>query len=128
MLATHFLRKYSQENARGEVHLSPEAMKLLTLYAWPGNVRELENAIERAVVVTQADRIAPESFALNQSVHGDAEDTAGKPLKEAVNVFKKHYIRQTLDMNQWNQTKTARLLGIQRTYLSRLIKELGIGR
>ncbi len=47
-------------------------------------------------------------------------------LKEAINVFKKHYIRQTLEMNRWNQTKTARILGIQRTYLSRLIKELEI--
>jgi DNA-binding NtrC family response regulator len=41
-------------------------------------------------------------------------------------VFKRYYIRQTLEMNRWNQTKTAKLLGIQRTYLSRLVKELEI--
>jgi Nif-specific regulatory protein len=49
-------------------------------------------------------------------------------MKEAVNIFKKHYIRQILEMNRWNQTKTSKLLGIQRTYLSRLIKELKINR
>jgi len=80
------------------------------------------------VVITQGGRIVPEVFALSQAADGDREEIAGKPLKEAVNVFKKHYIRQTLDANRWNQTKSARLLGIQRTYLSRLIKELGIGR
>ena len=50
------------------------------------------------------------------------------PKRGFTNIFKKHYIRQTLDMNRWNQTKTAKLLGIQRTYLSRLIKELNINR
>jgi DNA-binding NtrC family response regulator len=58
-----------------------------------------------------------------------AEDAYnGRSLKQAVNIFKKHYIRQTLDINRWNQTKTAELLEIQRTYLSRLIKELNINR
>ena len=49
-----------------------------------------------------------------------------KDLKRAVNDFKKEYIIELLDKNQWNQTNTARILGIQRTYLSKLIKELNI--
>jgi Nif-specific regulatory protein len=88
----------------------------------------LENAVERAVVITQSDFITPDLFVLDK-ISERAEDAYnGRSLKEAVNIFKKHYIRQTLDMNRWNQTKTAKLLGIQRTYLSRLIKELNISR
>ena len=128
VLAEFFLKKFNREIKKQIQGFTAEAMDVLLSYSWPGNVRELENAVERAVVVSQGDRIAPEAVALNQSIRGDSESTAGKPLKEAVNAFKKHYIRQTLDMNQWNQTKTARLLGIQRTYLSRVIKELGIER
>ena len=128
VLAEFFLKKFNREIKKQIQGFTAEAMDVILSYSWPGNVRELENAVERAVVVSQGDRIAPEAFALNQSIRGDSESTAGKPLKEAVNAFKKHYIRQSLDMNQWNQTKTAKLLGIQRTYLSRVIKELGIER
>ena len=101
-------------------------MDLLLSFAWPGNVRELENAIERAVVTSQSDQLAPEAFVLAGHSQAREDQYAGKQLKEAVNVFKRHYIRQTLEMNRWNQTRTAKLLGIQRTYLSRLVKELEI--
>jgi Nif-specific regulatory protein len=101
-------------------------MDLLLSFAWPGNVRELENAVERAVVTSQSDPLTPEAFALAGRAQAREDQYAGKQLKEAVNVFKRYYIRQTLEMNRWNQTKTAKLLGIQRTYLSRLVKELEI--
>jgi Nif-specific regulatory protein len=128
ILADFFLKKFNREIKKQIEGFTAEAMEVLLSFSWPGNVRELENAVERAAVVTQGDRIAPEAFALNQTVHREGEETSGRTLKDAVNAFKKHYIRQSLEMNQWNQTKTARLLGIQRTYLSRLIKELDIGR
>jgi Nif-specific regulatory protein len=128
VLADFFLKKFNREIKKQIVGFTPEALEVLLSYAWPGNVRELQNAVERAAVVTQGDRIAPEAFALSPAIHGDAEETTGKTLKDAVNSFKKHFIRQSLEMNQWNQTKTARVLGIQRTYLSRLIGELEIGR
>jgi transcriptional regulator with PAS, ATPase and Fis domain len=80
------------------------------------------------VVITQCDTIVPDLFALDKIAKSAENGYDGRSLKEAVNIFKKHYIRQTLDMNRWNQTKTAKLLGIQRTYLSRLIKELNINR
>jgi DNA-binding NtrC family response regulator len=89
-------------------------------------VRELENAIERAAVTAQSDKITPDAFLASDRSRPQEEQYSGKQLKEAINVFKKHYIRQTLEMNRWNQTKTAKILGIQRTYLSRLIKELEI--
>ncbi len=126
LLADFFLKRFNREIKKQISDFTPEAMEVLLSFSWPGNVRELENAIERAVVTAQSDRIAPDAFAAASRSRPQEEQYAGKQLKEAINVFKKHYIRQTLEMNRWNQTKTARILGIQRTYLSRLIKELEI--
>jgi Nif-specific regulatory protein len=128
ILADFFLKRFNRETKKQISGFAPEAMEVLLSYSWPGNVRELENAVERAVVVTQSDSITPDLFVLDK-ISESAEDAYnGRSLKEAVNIFKRHYIRQILDMNRWNQTKTAKLLGIQRTYLSRLIKELSINR
>jgi Nif-specific regulatory protein len=128
ILADFFLRRFNREIKKQITGFVPGAMEVLLSYSWPGNVRELENAVERAVVITQKDTITTDLFVMDQ-ISERAEDAYnGRSLKEAVNIFKKHYIRQTLDMNRWNQTKTAKLLGIQRTYLSRLIKELNINR
>ena len=126
ILADFFLRRFNREIKKQITGFAPEAMEVLLSYSWPGNVRELENAVERAVVITQDETITPDVFVLDKISQSPEDAYSGRSLKEAVNIFKKHYIRQTLDMNRWNQTKTARLLGIQRTYLSRLIKELNI--
>jgi Nif-specific regulatory protein len=126
LLADFFLKRFNREIKKQISGFSPEAMDLLLSFAWPGNVRELENAIERAVVTAQADLLTPEAFILAGHSQAREDQFAGKQLKEAVNVFKRHFIRQTLEMNRWNQTRTAKLLGIQRTYLSRLVKELEI--
>ncbi len=56
----------------------------------------------------------------------ESGEYANKSLKEAVAIFKKHYIIKALEQNKWHQTETAKALDIQRTYLSRLIKELSI--
>jgi Nif-specific regulatory protein len=126
LLAEFFLKRFNREIKKQITGFSPEAMDLLLSFAWPGNVRELENAIERAVVTSKFDQLPAEAFVLAGHSQAREDQYAGKQLKEAVNVFKRHYIRQTLEMNRWNQTRTAKLLGIQRTYLSRLVKELEI--
>ena len=128
ILADFFLKRFNREIKKQVNGFAPDAMEVLLSYSWPGNVRELENAIERAVVITQSDGITPDLFVMDKITERAEDVYNGRSLKEAVNIFKKHYIRQTLDMNRWNQTKTAKLLGIQRTYLSRLIKELNINR
>lgn len=53
-------------------------------------------------------------------------DFKGKTLKDALTTFKRHFISAALEAHRWNQTETARILDIQRTYLSRLVKELDI--
>ena len=82
------------------------------------------------MVLTQGKIIQVTDLLLNQN-YGSIPDAAeevykGKSLREAVNAFKRRFIRRSLEENGWKQTKTSQSLKIQRTYLSRLIKELGI--
>ena len=101
------------------------AKQMLLGYHWPGNVRELENAVERAVVIAKESRIGARDLLLGASA-ADTDEYKGKSLKEALSIFKRHFIRKALEDNKWNQTETAKVLDIQRTYLSRLVKELDI--
>ena len=128
LLADFFLSKLNRETKKRIKGFTDEAMDMLLSYSWPGNVRELENAIERAVVITQ-DRVLDASvFSLGNLAENRSDSYVGKTLKDAVNLFKKHFIRNALESNGWQQTKTAKNIGIQRTYLSKLIRDLQITR
>ena len=124
-LVNFFLEKFNQETKKQVKSITDEALNLLISYSWPGNVRELENTIERAVVLTRQEKIHSDDLLLSGSSHA-AYDYHQHSLKDAVNYFKKSYIESTLQMCGWNQTKAAERMEIQRTYLSRLIKELEI--
>jgi Nif-specific regulatory protein len=126
-LADFFLKKCIRETKKQFEGFSVEAMETMLSYSWPGNIRELENCIERACVIGKNSRIQKEDLFLKIGPHavrpGDEES---RNLKTAINVFKTRFIRKVLEENNWNQTETAKVLDIQRTYLSRLIKELDI--
>ena len=124
-LADFFLKRFSRETNKRFDGFTGEAMELMLSYSWPGNVRELENSIERAVVIAKDSRIAAKDLLLGPG-SSDTDEYKGKSLKEALLIFKCHFITKGLEDNQWNQTETAKVLNIQRTYLSRLIKELAI--
>jgi Nif-specific regulatory protein len=100
-------------------------MEAMLSYSWPGNIRELENSIERACVIGRDSLIRKEDLFLKTGGE-DGDDGGDRNLKTAINVFKAHFIQKALEENRWNQTETAKALDIQRTYLSRLIKELDI--
>ena len=126
VLAEHFLRRINHDTKKQILGFTSEAVDALLTYGWPGNVRELENVVERAVVIAKEEYIQPVDLILNATERGRGDDYGGKPLKEAINLFKKHFIQRTLEQHNWRQTEAARLLGVQRTYLSRLIRELEI--
>jgi Nif-specific regulatory protein len=126
ILINFFLSKYTKELKKNIKGFTPEAMEMLLSFSWPGNVRELQNVVERAVVITQDEFIKPEALILDTSAGLNVDSYQGKDLKDAVNQFKKQFITKALVTNDWHQTKTADALGIQRTYLSRLMKELNI--
>ena len=125
-LAQFFLRKFSRETKKQFDEFSDEALEAILSYAWPGNIRELENAVERACVIGKDRFIQAQDLLLSKIAPPSTSGVENKNLKTALTVFKKHFIRKALEENNWNQTETAKSLDIQRTYLSRLLKELEI--
>lgn len=126
-LAEYFLKKYQSETKKQFNGFSGEAMEFMLSYAWPGNVRELENSIERACVIGKGNLIQKDDlFLRTASEITEPVREGSRNLKDAVNCFKVHFIQKVLEENNWNQTEAAKVLDIQRTYLSRLIKELSI--
>jgi Nif-specific regulatory protein len=134
-LAHFFLRNTAKKTRRDLEGFSREAMRSLLSYSWPGNIRELQNCVERACVIGKGKWIEREDLFLDSSggasrlaqgaLHS-RNDGESRDLKNAINAFKGRYIHEVLEENNWNQTEAAKALDIQRTYLSRLIKELGI--
>jgi DNA-binding NtrC family response regulator len=126
-LARHFVEKYSAELKRPASPIAPAARAILLRYHWPGNVRELENVIERAVVLSTGPEIGPRDLPILQT-EPDMAPSGGPPgsYHEAVLKFKQELLRSALARANGNQTRAAEALGLQRTYLSRLVRELGI--
>jgi Nif-specific regulatory protein len=127
-LANFFLERFTKETKKQFAGFSAQALEAMLSYSWPGNVRELQNCIERACVTGKNKWIQPKDLFPKSSVNVTFTGLKGKDrnLKTAVNIFKASFIRNVLEENNWNQTEAAKALAIQRTYLSRLIKELKI--
>jgi len=139
-LASFFLKRFSNETKKNFTEFSPQALRTLFDYFWPGNIRELENCIERSCVlgkppVIQAEDLrinsgeSPSAGAMNyDSIASDvtSDNPEDKTLKTAINNFKRAYVIKILNECSWNQTEAGKILGIQRTYVNRLLNELHI--
>ncbi|MCL2094275.1 MAG: sigma 54-interacting transcriptional regulator [Treponema sp.] len=129
-LADFFLSKSIKKTQNHFDGFTQEALETMLSYPWPGNVRELENCIERACVIGRGRVIEAEDLFLTTSspteLSAPTASTGNRSLKNAENIFRTRFISQVLSEHNWNQTDTAKALNIQRTYLSRLIKELEI--
>jgi DNA-binding NtrC family response regulator len=114
------LRRFSQETNKPIEKISRDAMDEIMLYDWPGNVRELENAIERAVVVCKGPQISAGDLPIFCAEEIPA--AAGSSLAE----IEKTHIEQVLKENAWNVSRSAKILGIDRTTLYSKIKRYQI--
>jgi len=126
LLANYFAVKHCERSNRPAASISAEAHAYLRHYDWPGNVRELENAIERAVVLGTGDVILPEN--LPEDVL-DTEIPAKGLLPhfhEVVKRTKRDLILKALKQTGGNYVEAARTLGLQPTYLHRLIRNLNL--
>jgi DNA-binding NtrC family response regulator len=127
-LSAFFLLQSCQQVKRGPMILSKEAMSALMEYHWPGNIRELKNLIERAVVLVPGNEIKPEDLALlpadKKEQKEEAEGETIQPYHSGVLSYQKKLIHAALQRSDGSQSKAATILGLQRTYLSRLIKQL----
>lgn len=127
LLAAHFLNKMNDRYKKNIKGFQPETIASLESYPWPGNIRELEHGIERAVVLCEKERLNTSDFPFLQSLKTPADGVSpSQSLQEALIDFKKRHIARVLEKTGGNQKKAAEILKIQRTYLNRLIKELGI--
>ena len=125
-LADFFLKNFMKQARKPVEGFSRQALQAMRSYSWPGNVRELQNCIERACVIGKDKWIQVEDLFLKPSEISQESDSGDRSLKTAINAFKSDFILKILEESNWNQTEAARALAIQRTYLSRLIKELNI--
>ena len=125
-LSYFFIRKYGKKYNKFFTEFSKEAMDTLKNAFWQNNITELELCIERAVSVGTPPALEKSDLRLNISQVSGIFIDGDKSLKAAIDCFKKQYIEQVLIEVRWNQTEAAKVLDIQRTYLSRLIKELDI--
>lgn len=122
LLAEQFLFRFSQEMNKPVTGIDRSAMDEMMLYEWPGNIRELENAIERAVVVCKSDRIVAGDLPIITP-----EQTELKSTGTLMEVEREH-IRQTLENCDWNISRSAKQLGIDRSTLYSKIKKYGLSK
>jgi DNA-binding NtrC family response regulator len=127
----HFVAKYASDTKKVVREVTKGALDLLMAQDWPGNVRELANVIERAVVLCTGDQIQPEDLALT-GVPPSAPPALSPALgarggfHTQVKEYKQAIIRAALRETGGNQTKAAELLGLQRTYLVKLLRAFKI--
>jgi len=123
LLLNHFIKLNAQNSGKPPKKISERAMKVLIDYHWPGNVRELQNLVERLCTITKDIVIRLEDVAPDNVNKTDIKDMT---LKEAVSLFEKGYISETLESVSWNRKKTADKLGIHRNTLLAKTTELGL--
>jgi len=126
LIAQHYLNLFKWERGLPELTISKSAMDRMLQYDWPGNIRELRNAVERAVVMGNDREIVPEDLPISTARSESSGMTVGLTLKEAMDRFKKEFLIENLKRTGGNRASAAKTLGIQRTYLSRLVSRYGI--
>jgi len=129
LLAEYFLQKYNAETGRRIRGFSAGATEQLQKYLWPGNVRELKNVIERAVVLCRGQEIEQEDLLLTKlSTAGDTAETASRPdfLPCGLADVERRHILATLRHTGWNKSRTASILGIERSTLDRKIQRYNL--
>jgi two-component system, NtrC family, nitrogen regulation response regulator NtrX len=129
LLVDHFITVFCAENGKRAKTLDGEALAYFLAYDWPGNVRELRNMVERLVIMTAGDVITPDDLPapLRPKDSGPLTgEVRARSLKEARDGFERAYILAELRAHEWNMTRTAERLGIERSHLYRKIKTYGI--
>jgi two-component system response regulator AtoC len=124
LLVEHFVRRYSRECNKPVDGLSAEAMAALRDYEWPGNVRELQNVIERAVVLAEGPVIQLNDLPLDVLLpkhRVQVREAERLVLKSATEDFERQIVLRVLERVGGNQREAARILGLHRNSLARML-------
>jgi DNA-binding NtrC family response regulator len=129
-LVKHFIQLHGAKMTHRCLSVSPDAFEVIRGYHWPGNVRELENVLVRAITLCPGDCIEPEHLGIMLPRRLPVDVTFSEDHTLNYHAVMEQYSRRVLEealrRAGWNQTKAAELLGLQRTYLTRLLRQRGV--
>jgi DNA-binding NtrC family response regulator len=138
-IAYHFLNQFGEIMGKQIKGFDNESVKRLTEYEWPGNVRQLRNAIERAVILCETDQISLQDLPMLSDISGIEELLENVPStneelkrikkeirRKAVHKVEKNFILNALAKNNWNVTRAAQSVGLQRSNFHNLMKKYGV--
>lgn len=117
-LARFFLNKFADQYDSKVKGFTNEAIRGLLNYFWPGNVRQLESRIKRAVIMSDRALLNPDDMGIPANTKRDIV-----PLEDATEAFKKNYIREVLELNNWNKAQTGRDLDVDPRTIFRYIEK-----
>ena len=132
LLADHFMAILAREYGRRPKTFDGDAVAALQRYPWPGNVRELRNLVERLMIMVPGDRVSSRDLAFLEHGIVAAPQMAVRPtspmtsLHDARDEFEKQYILRALAAQQGNMSRTAEVLGVERSNLYRKMRAFGI--
>ncbi|PID37949.1 MAG: Fis family transcriptional regulator [Proteobacteria bacterium] len=130
-MVDHFVRDFCKENGFRDKTVDPEVLAALQRYEWPGNVRELKNIIERVVIMSdEVIRLAdlPDYLKESQKPLVDLQRYGDRTLKEFKEQMEREFILMRLEAHDWNVSRTATALGIERTNLHKKLKTYNISK
>ena len=135
ILANYFLQKSASRSNPQVRGFTPEALQALMQHNWPGNVRELKNTVERTVILCRSDQIDASDIQLSTSLSSPSEPvapaaaaTSAGASEVSLEELEKQHILSTLDNTNWNKSKAAQILGIERSTLDRKLKRYNVTR
>ncbi len=131
ILATAFAEEVCRKNGMPPKKFSPDALQRLQGLDWSGNVRELRNTVERLVIMTGEQMIGPETINAGPAVSREVADdllSVGGTFQEFKDRAEAAFIRRQLELHEWNISKTAEALDIQRSHLYNKMKRYGLER
>jgi two-component system, NtrC family, nitrogen regulation response regulator NtrX len=135
LLTNYFLEAFCRREGRELKRIVPEALEAMQRYEWPGNVRELKNIVERLVIMTPGGTITLNHLPDYLSADAGVREAGGgkldsvlelSSLREAREEFEREFIIQKLEENDWNVSRTAEAIELERSNLHRKIKSYGI--
>jgi two-component system nitrogen regulation response regulator NtrX len=130
LLADHFMTMLGREYGRRPKAFDVDASVALQRYRWPGNVRELRNLVERLMIMVSADRVSSRDLTFLEQTVGPESVTSPRvpvaPLHHARDEFEKEYILRVLAAQHGNVSRTAEVLGVERSNLYRKMRAFGI--
>jgi len=125
-LTKHFAKHCAQALNKPGIQFSAEVEKVLINYQWPGNIRELENVIERAVNLTESNKLKPETLGIGDLIHRTAVSISKECPGSLLQKMEKQIILEIITEMQFNLSKAAKVLGICRATLYKKIKKYGL--